>query len=62
MLPIQVRKCPGNHVALAILLTREWLKQAAAHNLEPLLNTRRPPHVVDAPDHIAQAIERIAPT
>src|SRR5260370_40302067 len=57
---MEVGECTRRHVALlAGLGPSERLEQTPPHNLEPLLSGCRPPRRFDAPDHVAQTVERL---
>src|SRR6266568_9632308 len=59
--PVEVRELPGHHVTVFELRRiGERVEKAAANDLEPLLGARRTPRGLDTPDHVAQAVKRLA--
>ena len=60
--PVEVREGPRHHVAvLELRRIGQRLEQPPPHDLEALLGAGRTPRRLDAADHIAQPIERLAP-
>ncbi len=60
---IEVGEGARGHIALLEGVgPGERLEQPAPHNLEAFLGRRGPPRRLDSPHHVAQAVERLAPT
>ena len=60
--PVQVGERRADHVAVLELgRVDQRLEQPAPHDLEAFLGAGRPPRRLDAADHVAQPVERLAP-
>jgi hypothetical protein len=59
---VEVGELPRDHVAVLELVgVGQGLEEPPAHDLEAFLGARRAPGRFDAPDHVAQPVEGLAP-